>query len=356
MISRMKKFLKSFADLKHTHICMALLILYGGSSLITHTSHSEKVTNTLKRYCYADYIVKASLFQRDILEAEFYKERYKERLDSLFRGPFDDLKKKELQTFFMKENLLYDVWKEKNRNSYLLARVINEGEYKAEIPEEVVFHYFILGKKKIVPFPEYDEGKKARVFVSAGERVAYIHLDGMESHLRWYFESLWQSDTRTPRGFYREWAGRKDPYTYFLYRDLQEVCEYIFQRRPYRSKKEAKQYFMEEGMKIYLPTMFAMAARMMADQDSSLRHDHQYLRACLTGLSRHPNFLMVYLLKMGTPNSYHHLVKKGWEDFTESFDLKYPDEITLERISKVSQRVFEKVNNHQSIKLVKGNS
>jgi hypothetical protein len=335
---------------------MGLLVLYGSSSLITYTSHFEKVTNTLKRYCYADYNVRASLFSGGILESEFYRERYKERLSSLFGDSFDDREKKETQAFFMKEGLLYDVWQEKNRNSYLLAQVIEKGRRKAEVPEEVIFDYLILGKKKIVPFPEYDEGREARVFVSAAERVAYIHMDSIYYHLSGYFDSLWQSDTRTPRGFYSEWAGHKDPYTYFLYRDLKEVCEYIFQKRPYRNKKEAKQFFMEEGMKIYLPTMFAMGGRMIVDQDSSFRSDYQYLRACLTGLSLNPNFTMFYLLKTRTPNSYHPLVRKGWEDFEQSFDIKYLDQITLGQISKVSQRILEKVKNHQSFRLVRGNS
>jgi len=323
---------------------MGLLMFYGGTSLITHTSHFEKVTDTLKRYCYADYEVRKSIFEKEIYEADFYRERYKERLDSLFGGSFDGLEKKEMQAFFMKEGFLFDLWQEKNRNSYLLARVIERGQHKAEIPEEVAFDYFILGKKKIVPFPEYDEGREKMVFVSAGEKVAYIHRDSIDYHLSWYFDSLWESDTRTPRGFYEEWAGHKDPRTYFLYNDLKEICEYIFQRRPYRNKKEAKQHFMEEARKIYLPALFAMAARMKTDQDSGFQSDYQYLRACLTGLSLHPNLFMVYLLKTGTPNSYHPVVKKGWEGFTQSFNLKYPDEITLDRISKVSQQILERVD------------
>ncbi len=355
MTVKMKNSLRSFVRLKYIHLCMGLLVLYGGSSFVTHTSHFEKVANTLMRYCYADYEVKTSLYPREMIEAEFYRERYKERLGSLFGGSFNHLKKREMQAFFMKEGLLYDVWQERNRTSYLLARVVKEGEYKAEIPEEVVFHYFILGEKKIVPFAEYDRGRKARVFVSAGDRVAYIHMDSMDSHLSWYFDSLWQSDTRTTRGYYMEWVGRKDPYTYFLYRDLQEICEYVFQKRLYPNKKEAKQYFMEEARKMYLPTFFAMAARMMADQNFNFRSDYQYLRACLTGLSLHPNFMMFYLLKTRTPNSYHSLVKKGWEDFVNSFDLKYTDEITLDRISKVSQRILEEVNKYQSIRLVRSN-
>lgn len=352
----MKKLLRSFAGMKYVHLCTGLLLFYGGTSLITHTSHFEKVTDTLKWYCYADYEARTSLSEEEVLKAEFYRQRYKERLDSLFGGPFDNLEKKELQALFMKEGLLYDVWQEKNRHSYLLASIMKEGRHKAEFPEEVVFDYFILGKKKIVPFPEYDWGRRARVFVSTGEKAAYIHMDSMDFHLSWYFESLWQSDTRTSKGFYRVWAGKIDPLTYFLYRDLQEICEYLFQRRPYRNKKEAKQYFMEEARRAYLPALLAMAGRMMADQESGLRSDYQYLRGCLTGLSLHPNFMMVYLLKRGTPNSYHPVVRKGWEDFTQSFDLKYPDEITLDRISRISRQIFERVDKHQPGRLVRNMS
>jgi hypothetical protein len=320
---------------------MGLLALYGMSWLITYTSHFEKLVDALKWYCYADYAVRTSLFQREFFEAEFYREKYKERLSFLTEGYFDYRDKEEMQAFFISKKLLYDVWREKNRNSYLLARVIDKGQHKAEIFEEVAFNYFILGDKKIVPFSEYEQGRQARVFVSVGEKGVYIHRDSIDYLLSWYFDSLWESDTRSPKGFYREWKGFKDPLTYSLYRDLREICEDIFQKRLYRNKKEAKQYFMGEGFKVFLPTLLTMGARLVADQDSNFRPDYQYLRACLTGLSLNPNNTMVYLLKTYSPTSYNPLVRKGWEDFRYRLDFTYLEEITLDQISKAAHDVLK---------------
>jgi hypothetical protein len=345
MFQKVRKILSKIIPSKHAHLCFGLFALYGISLLITQTSHFEKIVDGLKGYCYSDYKVRNSLLSEERMEGEFYREKYEERLSSLADGFFDYRDKKGVQAFFMSKGLLYDEWQEKNQNSYLLAQVIEKGRRKAEVPEEVIFDYLILGKKKIIPFSEYDEGREGRVFVSAGERVAYIHRDSIDYHLRWYFDSLWESDTRTPRGFYTEWKGRKDPLTYFLYRDLQEICEYIFQKRPYGNKKEAKQYFVEEGMKIYLPTMLTMGARMAADQDSNFQSAHRYLRACLTGLSLNPNHTMFYILKTSSLNSYNPLVRKGWEELRQRVDVTFPDEITLDKISKVSQEIFEKVKN-----------
>jgi hypothetical protein len=279
------------------------------------------------------------------MEAEFYREKYKERLSSLAEGFFDYRDKKEVQAFFISKGLLYDQWRERSRNSYLLAQVIEKGRHKAGVPEEVVFDYFILGDKKVVPFSEYKEGRRARVFVSTCDRAVYIHKDSIDYLLSWYFDSLWESDTRSPKGFYIEWKGRKDALTYSLYRDLREICEYIFEKRLYRNKKEAKQYFIEEGFKVFLPAMLAMGARMAADQDSNLQSDYRYLRACLTGLSLNPNYTMFYILKTSSPNSYNPLVRKRWEEFRQRLDITYSDEITLDQISKVSQEIFNKVKN-----------
>ena len=343
MFQKVRKILRKIIPSKHAHLCCGLFAFYGISLLITHTSHFEKIVYGLKGYCYSDYEVRNSLFSEERMEAEFYREKYKERLSSLAENYFNYRDKKEVQTFFMSKGLLYDECWEKSRNSYLLAQVIEKGRRKAEVPEEVIFDYLILGDKKIVPFSEYKEGQWARVFVSAGERAAYIHKDSIDYLLSWYFDSLWESDTRSPKGFYIEWRGRKDPLTYSLYRDLREICEDIFEKRLYRNKKEAKQYFMEEGFKVFLPTMLAMGARMVADQTSNLRPDYQYLRACLTGLSLNPNHTMFYLLKTSSPNSYNPLVRKGWEDLRHQLDITYPDQITLDQISKVAKDILKKL-------------
>jgi hypothetical protein len=100
---------------------------------------------------------------------------------------------------------------------------------------------------------------------------------------------------------------------------------------------------MEEGFKVFLPTMLAMGARMAADQDSNFQSDYQYLRACLTGLSLNPNHTMFYLLKTSSPNSYNPLVRKGWEDLRHRLDITYPDEITLDQISKAAKDILKKL-------------
>lgn len=326
---------------------MGLLVLYGVSSLITYTSHFEKVVVTLRRYCYADYNVRTSLFPRELLEAEFYREKYEERLSSLAEGIFDYRDKKEVQAFFMSKGFLYDEWQEKNRNSYLLAQVIEKGRRKAEVPEEVSFDYLILGDKNIVSFLEYKKGRRVRIFASAGEKEVYIHKDSLEPLLLWYFESLWVSKPKEPKHFYN------DTLTYSLYRDLQDICNHIFIKRSYLNKQNAQGYFVEEAFKVFLPTMLAMGARMAADQDSNFQSDYQYLRACLTGLSLNPNHTMLYLLKTSSLNSYNPSVRKGWKELRQRLDVTFPDEITLDKISKVSQEIFEKVKNHQSIRLVR---
>jgi len=350
MLQKVRKILRKIIPSKHAHLCLGLFALYGISLLITQTSHFEKIVDGLKGYCYSDYKVRNPLFSEERMEGEFYREKYEERLSSLAEGIFDYRDKKAVQAFFMSKGFLYDEWQEKNRNSYLLAQVIEKGRRKAEVPEEVIFDYLILGDKKIVPFLEYKKGRRVRIFASAGEKEVYIHKDSLEPLLLWYFESLWLSKPKEPKHFYN------DTLTYSLYRDLQDICNHIFIKRVYLNKQNAQGYFVEEAFKVFLPTMFAMGARMAADQDSNLSYDYQYLRACLTGLSLNPNHTMFYLLKTRTPNSYHPLVRKGWEDFEQSFNIKYPDQITPDQISKVSQRILEKVNNHQSFRLVRNNS
>jgi hypothetical protein len=101
MSDKVLHFLKRIFSSRYAHLFIGLLVLYGVSWLITYTSHFEKIMDTLKKYCYADYEVRTSLFQRDILEADFYREKYKERLSSLTRGLFDYRDKKEVQAFFM---------------------------------------------------------------------------------------------------------------------------------------------------------------------------------------------------------------------------------------------------------------
>lgn len=335
--------LRTIVASRYVHLCIGLFALYGVSWSITHTSHFEKVMDTLKWYCYADYQARISLNSKEVQEAEFYREKYRERLISLAEGFFDYQDKKETQNFFLSKGFLYDAWIEKNRHSYILARVIEKGYHKAEIPEEVTFDYFILGDKKIVTFPEYKEGYWAMDFVSAGEKGIYIHRDSLEPLLRWYFESLWIIKPREPNHFYN------DALTYSLYRDLQGACEDIFIKRLYTTKQIAQDYFIKEGFNKFLPTLLAMGARMAADQDSNFPPDHQYLRTWLTGLSLNPNHTMLYVLKTNKPDSRNPQVRKGWEDLHQRLNITYPDQITLEQISKAAQEILDGLENSSTL-------
>jgi hypothetical protein len=330
----MRERLRTIVASRYVHLGVGLLVLYGVSSSITHTSRFEKVTDTFKWYCYADYEARISSNSEEVREAEFCREKYRERLISLTEGFFDFQDKKETQTFFLSKGFLYDVWSEKNRQSYILARVIERGSHKAEIPEEVTFNYFILGDRKIVTFPEYKKGYWARDFVSAGEKGIYIHRDSFEPLLRWYFESLWTARPREANHFYN------DPLTYSLYRDLQRTCEDIFIKKLYMTKQSAQDGFVKEGFNMLLPTLFAMGARLAADRDSNFPPDYQYLRTCLTGLSLNPSRTMFYILEASRPDSYNPRVRKGWEGLRQRLNAAQPDQITLEQISKAAREVL----------------
>jgi hypothetical protein len=311
------------------------MILFGISSIITYTTPFDKITENLKRYCYAEYRMRMPLFYQNIREIEYYREKYKEQLDVLTNGMFDDAKKDEAQAYFMNNRFLYDWWEENENRSYLLAKIIEKGAHQTEFPDEVRFDYLILGEKKIFPFSEYGKGLAARAFASAGERAIYLYKDSLEPILRWYFESLWGTEPKAPYDFYG------DPLSYSLYRDLQGICEDIFIKRHYMDKRRAKETFVEEGFKVFLPTMLSMGARMAADRNHNFPSDYQYLRACLTGLSLNPNHTMFYILKAEKMYTFSPIAKKGWKAFSERLDLTYPDKIALEQISKMSEDIFK---------------
>jgi hypothetical protein len=106
------------------------------------------------------------------------------------------------------------------------------------------------------------------------------------------------------------------------------------------NKRSAQETFIEEGFKVFLPTMFSMGARMVADRNNNFPSDYQYLRACLTGLSLNPNYTMFYIFKTEKLYTYSSLATKGWKAFSQRLDLTYPDQITLEQISEMSQDIF----------------
>ena len=259
----------------------------------------------------------------------------KQRLDALTNRLFNYNKKEEAQAYFMTNGFLYDSWEENENRSYLLVKIIEKGVYEKGIPDEVRFDYFMLGEKRTGPFSEYGKGLGAQAFVSAGGKAIYLYKDSLEPFLRWYFESLWITEPKESFHFY------DDPLSYSLYRDLQGICEEIFIKRHYMNKRSAQETFVEEGFKVFLPTMLSMGARMIADRNNNLPSDYQYLRACLTGLSLNPNHTMFYLLKTERLYTFSPGAKKGWEIFSQRLDLTYPDQITLEQISETSQDIFK---------------
>jgi hypothetical protein len=45
--------------------------------------------------------------------------------------------------------------------------------------------------------------------------------------------------------------------------------------------------------------------------------------------------------KTSIPDSKNPQVRKGWEDLRKRLETTYPDQITLEQISKVAQEILE---------------
>lgn len=331
----MKNLLKAIVASRHAHLCVALFVLYGISSAATYTTRYEKILDSFKWYCISDYSVRASMFSDELLEADFYREKFKKRLDFLTAGLFDYRDRSQVKKFFLSKGLLYEEWQEGAWRSYLLAEVVSKGSHKAEIPEEVNFNYTILGKKKIMPFSEFKYGSDAGPFVSPGEGMFYIHRDSLDHILREYFNNLWDSEVRDARDFH--W----DELTYFLYRDVQTICEDIFIKRLYLNKEYAKKYFVEEGLKLYLPTMLVMAARMVADQNSKLKPSEKYQRALLTGLGIEPNHAMLYLI-CNNPSLW-----KLRNELNRRLDFghypNHPDQISLDQISRAAREIFERM-------------
>jgi len=328
---------KEIITSRYAHLFLGLLVLYGIYSIVTHTTSFDKITENLKRYCYADYEMKMPRNPLNIREIKYYREKFKERVDALTKGAFDHDRKDEAQSYFMNYEFLYDSCRENGNPSYLLARIVEKGVTKREIPEEVRFDYFILGEKTIVPFPEYEKGPGARTFVSPGENAIYLYRDSLEPILRWYFESLWITQPKQSYQFYG------DALSYSLYRDLQGTCEAMFLKEHPKNRRSAEESFVEEGFKTFLPTMLSMGARMAADRKSKFPSDYQYLRACLTGLSLDPNHTMFYLLKTGTLYTYTPMARKGWNLFLQRLDPTYPDQITLQKISETSQDILNRL-------------
>jgi hypothetical protein len=280
-----------------------------------------------------------------------YRDRYQERLGRLTAGLFDWRDENQAKEFFISKHYAYEVTDEDRRfRSYLLAPIISKGIHKAEIPEHVVFYYYLLGSKEIPTFLEYlDKENRASIFVSGGNRVVYahpevyIHMDSLAPILGWYFDSLWKTQPGRPEDFYIRTGiyPYKDSFTYFLYHDLKDLCEDVFVKRLYSDKKEARDYFVEEAFKVFLPTILAMGAKMAADQDLQFSSGYRYLRALFTGLSLEPNYTMFHLSRQ-----YHHYdpsINKIIEEFKQRYGGSDPSGMTLEQISQAAQEMLKKL-------------
>ena len=342
----MRNAIKRFLFSRRVHLCFGVLALYGISWAATHTTRLEKILDAYKNYCEYDYEARISEEPSEIEEYEFWRKKYKERLISLSEDLFDCQDRKQTQAFFLPHGLLYEVSEGSGGNSYLLARVIGKGHHGAEVPQRVSFDYYVLGEKEIAPFEEYRDGENRRNFVSWGDEAIYVHKDILRSVVDLYFESLWSQwdreslsdkEIRERSEFY--W----DDLSQCLWRDLQGVIDVAVTMRIYEDKGTVRNYFIEEGFKVFLPTMLSMGARLTADRKVPLSSDYRYQRALLTGFSLKPNFTMVYLCKDDPLPS----VEKVWKELNGQLHLNDPGEIDLNNISRAAMEVFEKLEDSE---------
>lgn len=338
----MIRLLKQLMVSKYTHLCLGVLILYGVAFFATRASIEEKILHSLSKYCLTHYLMRDVRFSREIVE--FLHERYRERLETLTRGLFDYRDKDQVQSFLLPHGFLYEVWQEGRQPSYLLSEIVGRGRYETEFPEKISFDYLILGRKWVKPFGEFQRGTQAKRFLSEGGGKIYIHRDRLDSLLRWYFESLWKTQPKKPESYYMEWKGQKDPLTFFLYQDLKGVCEDIFVKRLFSQKKEARDYFMEEGFNLFLPTLLSAGLVMRKDKDLPLHPEHKYLRAILSGLSLKPTYTLFYILsREQRPLSYKPSIQKMWEEVKTRLIFSSPETLHLERISQISRELLRKM-------------
>jgi hypothetical protein len=339
----MNKFLKRLISSKYIHLCLGATLLYGISWAVTQPTLEEKILDSLRKYCIADYWVRESIFSEERMEGEFYRERYRERLESLTAGLFDYRDRTQIQAFFLPRGFLYEAWEEGGNRSYLLAEIVGRGRREKEFPERVAFDYLILGKKRVKPFMEFKHGNQAGRLVSAGDEMIYLHRDRIDSLLWWYFDSLWETEPQKPDHYYRVWKGEKDPLTYFLYQDLRGVCEDVFVKRLWGKKRGARDYFVEQGFNLFLPSLLAMAARMAGDKGLRLHPEERYLRSLLSGLSEYPTYTLFYIMSQSRPYSNKPSVKKIWKETNSRLNLSSPERISLVQISQVSRELLQRM-------------
>lgn len=324
-------FKKIFSS-RYFHLCLAILTLYGVTWYITYTTEFEKIMNRFRRYCYADYEVRASKTSMMRLKAAFTRDQFAEQLRSFSADLFDYRNKEQVQAYFSSWNFFYDISKTDEGNSYLLAPIINSGQYEAYIPETVAFRYAILGEEEIPPFPVYQEGLWTSVFVSEKNGTVYIHTATLDSLLRWCFAVLWKLEPRSQKDFDINGA------THYLYLDLPAVCQEVFIDRRFYDKETSREYFLDKAFQSLLPTMFAMGARMMADKETSFSARYKYERAYLTGLAAYPQYtLFNYLATYGLCNT---LTRSLAVEVHTQISIMGTQEINVDIISQTAQRIL----------------
>jgi len=332
---------RGFFSSRYLHLVLALFALYGLTAAVTHTSRFEKIVDCLKWTCLSDYVVRDKELPKDSLEWEFYKERYERRLGDLTRDLFEYHDEERLQDYFWSRGLAYEVLQVKGGRSYLLAPVLDMGYHKTDVPQEVAFNYYLLGEKEIISWREFQEGELARNVVSAIDGNIYIHKDSLDYILEEYFNLLWGSDVRSTQDFrWNEWE-----LTLLLSRDLETLCEDVFIYRIYKTKRVARDYFVEEGFNAFFPAMLAMASRLAADRDAPFSPEYKYQRAYLTGLSLEPNFTMIGLL--GYQSEKHNpAAAMLWREFDRRLMMRYPSEIRLYQVSETAEQLLSELEDY----------
>jgi hypothetical protein len=323
---------KKFFSSRYLHLCLAILALYGVTWYVTYTTEFEKIMNRFKRYCYADYEVRASKTSMTRLETEFTRDQFAEQLRSFSADLFDYRNGEQVKAYFSSRNFFYDISKTDEGDSYLLAPINSSGQHEAQIPETVAFRYSILGGEEIMPFSVYQEGPWTSVFVSEKNGTVYIHTGTLDSLLRWCFAVLWKLEPRTQKDF------DIDDATHFLYLDLPAVCQEVFIERQFVDEESSRKYFSEQAFQSLLPTMLAMGARMMADKETSFSARYKYERAYLTGLAVRPQYtLFNYLATYGLCNT---LTRSLAVEVRKQLSIMGTQEINVEIIAQTAQTIL----------------
>ena len=317
---------------RYLHLGLAILTLYGVTWYITYTTEFEKIINRLRRCCYAEYEVRASKTSMMRLKAEFVKEQFAGQFRSFSADLFDCRNEEQMQAYFASWNFFYDVSKTDEGNSYLLAPIISSGQHEMQIPETVAFRYVILGEEKIMPFSVYAESPWTSVFVSEKNGTVYIHTAMLDAFLRWYFAILWRLKPRTQKDFDIDRA------THYLYLDLPTVCREVFIERQFYDEEVSREYFLEKAFQSFMPTIFAMGARMMADKEVSFSARYKYERAYLTGLAVHPQYtLFNYLATFGLCNT---LTRSLAIEVHTQLSIMGRREVNMDIISQTAQKIL----------------